>query len=100
MWSVARTAAQIQETMNTEIGQAAEGLVFEYYMGEGEGSSLTDGAGQYTVSIPAAVTWFIRIHASVLNNKTELVRAYPNPVVNTIQVVITSYSIHYTKLYE
>lgn len=86
LWSVARTSEEIAATMYDEIGTATEGLVFEYYMGEGSGNTLADGTGNYDITIPESVTWFIRIPASVKDNNISYLHLYPNPVTTTMQV--------------
>lgn len=86
LWSVARTAEEIQDNMNTEIGAASEGLVFEYYMDEGSGNSLSDGTGSHDLTIPESVTWFIRTPASIGHGPRETFSIYPNPANDYIYV--------------
>ena len=58
-WNVVRTASEISSNMSASLLGTETGLIANWKMNEGTGSTVADATGNNTLTKPADVTWFI-----------------------------------------
>jgi hypothetical protein len=73
-WNVVRTPAQIVADMTSTLTGSETGLVADWKMNEGKGTTAADATGTYNLTIPAAITWFGTVAGinPVLNNSADI----------------------------
>jgi hypothetical protein len=73
-WNVVRTPAQITADMTSTLKGTETGLVADWKMNEGKGTTAADATGKYNLTIPTAITWFGTVSGinPVLNNSAEI----------------------------
>jgi len=57
-WNVVRTPAEIAATMNSPLIGTETGLIANWKMNEGTGTSVADAAGKYPLTVNNSVAWF------------------------------------------
>ena len=74
-WNVVRTPAQIVTDMTSVLAGTETGLVADWKMNEGTGTTAADATGTYNLTVPATITWFGTVAGinPVLNNSSEIV---------------------------
>jgi hypothetical protein len=73
-WNVVRTPAQIVADMTSTLKGTETGLVADWKMNEGTGTTAADATGTYNLTIPAIITWFGTVAGinPVLNNSADI----------------------------
>ena len=57
-WNVVRTPAEIAAAMNSSLTGTETGLIANWKMNEGTGTSVADATGNYPLTIISSVAWF------------------------------------------
>lgn len=83
LWSVVRTGSEIAASMNSALAGTESGLIANWKMNEGAGSSVADATGTHTVTKPEEVLWF-DLNTSIANTISDKVKA--TIVGNTLKV--------------
>jgi uncharacterized protein YjdB len=60
-WNIARTGADISSTMNTSLTGTEPGLIANWKMNEGTGTTLADVKGTYPITKPTDVIWYFPV---------------------------------------
>jgi hypothetical protein len=73
-WNVVRSQADISASMSSSLSGTETGLVANWKMNEGTGSTVADATGNHTVTKPDAVNWF-DLSNSVPNTHSDMIKA-------------------------
>ena len=57
-WNVVRTQAEIAASMNSSLTGTETGLIADWKMNEGTGTSIADATGNYPLTITNSIAWF------------------------------------------
>ena len=60
-WNVVRSAADISATMNTSLSGTEIGLIADWKMNEGTGTTLADVKGAYPITKPTDIIWYFPV---------------------------------------
>jgi len=75
-WNVVRTPEQITADMTNSLTGTEAGLVANWKMNAGTGTTAVDAAGTYNLTIPAAITWFGAVAGvNTVNNSLDIASA-------------------------
>ena len=87
IWNVVRTEEEIKNSMNDFLNGDELGLVANWKMDEGEGTTLGDATGNYPGSIQDGVSWF-SLSGTGIHESEQVYNAdfYPNPATDYITV--------------
>jgi len=69
-WNTVRTPAQITADMTSTLTGTEAGLVADWKMNKGAGTTAADATGAYNLTIPSAVTWF-----GVINSVNQVLKS-------------------------
>ena len=58
-WNVVRTASEISSNMSASLVGTEAGLIANWKMNEGTGSTIADATGNHSLTKPADVAWFV-----------------------------------------
>jgi hypothetical protein len=91
-WNVVRTETEIADNMNSYLNGDEEGLVANWKMDEGTGTTLTDNSPNgYDAYLGTAVVWGVATSAeNVLADSNANIELVPNPARDVVNVSNTS----------
>lgn len=80
IWSVARTAAEIQSTMNNYLNGDETGLIANWKLNEGSGTQVVDQVTGNAATAGAGTSWVSGVTLSITKDVlSNLISLYPNP---------------------
>ncbi len=89
IWDYARTEEEIAAGMNTILEGDEEGLIANWIMNEGSGSTLNDATGNFPASIKSGVSWFqLDDDETGIPEASQSLHAtyYPNPSTDVVLI--------------
>lgn len=79
IWNYARSASEISSNMNADLTGTEAGLLANWKMDEGSGTTAHDATGVYDLTLGAGTTWFSTVGLNKNISKESNISAYPNP---------------------